>query len=283
MSYRHVADATFISGDYALLLLNGENNSDSVVLELFSLTEGRRLRQFNFPFRVPVQLALLMKPPMSHYGDNCPSSRAKMFIPDPDLDIVQLLFHTACSNYVVVISIKRLFKCHMNEEASDTPIEWSHWGPTTTSWLPPGRNSDTVSRSTFGSRMVARERMRSITGHWIANSVTLFDFNPRPIRRKGDTTNSKARPRRVVVDETKPSTWLEPLSEIPIDSTLPFRAFCSDTPTRYLSFLLDSNTIIGCAPNSFDFFSFLPDTPETGHETQFGHLSLTMSPMTDEP
>jgi hypothetical protein len=249
-----VADAAFVSRDCVLLLLNVENDSDSVALELFSLTEGRRLRQFNFPFIKPVLLALLMTHPVSHYGDDCPASRAKMFIPDPDLEIVGILFHTEVNNghsYIVAVSINHLFKFDTNEI-----IEWSRWGPTTTRWLSPSRFTHAGFRSTFGSRMVTRERVYNITDLWVASNITVFDFNPRPIRRHEDATNSTAQPHRIVMDETRWDAWLEPLSEVAITSTLPFRAFCSDGPTDYLNVFLDSNTMIGRTVGSFSIHSF---------------------------
>jgi hypothetical protein len=246
-----VADAAFVSRDRILLLLNGETAEDLVALELFSLTEGRRLHRFNFPFIKPVLLALLMTHPVSHYGDDCPASRAKMFIPDPDLEIVGILFHTEANfgrSYTVAVSINQLLKYPMDEI-----IEWLRWGPTTTRWLSPDRITHAGFRSTFGSRIVTRERVYNLIGQWISSSIAVFDFNPRPIRRNGETTDPTARPRRIVAEETTWDAWLEPLSEVPITSKLPFRAFCSDGPSNYLNVFLDSNTMIGRTVSSSQF------------------------------
>lgn len=159
-----------------LLLYNGENNTETITLDLYSLSQSKSVRQFKFPFSRPVLLALLMTHPTSHYGDKCPASLAKMFVPDPDLEIIGILLHTERDNghtYLVAVSIRQLLQLHQKESDVETTLEWSSWGQACTRWLPPNTFAQAGFRSTFSSRMVTLERMYTPFSQWIANRCVI--------------------------------------------------------------------------------------------------------------
>lgn len=230
-----------------LLMINDIAARELPRIDLYSLSEGQRLCQFRVPFTGPVPFAAFLTHPVSHYGDNCPSLRAKMFVADPDLDIVGAVFYVrtqfGTSEYLVILSVRRLLRLAEGCKDKDAPIPYEDWS-SAIRWFPPNKICHAGFRSTYGSQLVAMERKYGIDGHWVGNGVALFDFNDRPIRRKRCKSELLPQIRSVVVNEDEPTRDALEV-EAPLYSNLPFRAFISHGYTSYLSIFLDGNTMIG--------------------------------------
>lgn len=79
--------------------------------------------------------------------------------------------------------------------------------------------------------------------------MAVFDFNPRPIRRHGLThTQGWCRGKGVrewIASESSSIKLEDSISDAPIVSSLPFRAWGSRGSVNYMNIFLDGNTMIG--------------------------------------
>jgi hypothetical protein len=249
----------FLSIDEALLLFNGENgNASSIAVYSFRLR--RVVCRCLFPFRYLPREARFLTRPDSRIKDNCPSSLAKSFVTDPEVNIFAISFtlNHQIRNVCCVISARR-FRLMLNSLLEKHPtrviFQWEEWGPTVSRWLPHEGVEPTGTRNIFGCRMLARGtpsvlELRSFE----SDSLILLDFNPRPIRR-GATTKLDGESHAIVINTE--SCWADPVSGAVIKSSLPYRAFTTPWPPPTSHFRFDGSNIIGRGVCSFSNAAFI--------------------------
>lgn len=227
-------------------MLNGEEDfPEGIAMEVYSLSEGKALRQFNLPFKEPALLARFMGHPLSHYGDSCPATKSTMFTPDPLLDIVGCVFFVhrgITQQFVAVMSVRQLIQLSTQDQQEGFRLEWSKWGKFAAQWLSHRVVRYVGFRATFGSQMLVKIRQFDDNGMWLGNSIALLDFNQRAIQRRKEKTEMGTRVHRIVADGITRNFLTFGMGWT---STLSFRAFVSCGMVTHSNFYLDANTIVG--------------------------------------
>jgi len=245
--------------------------AEHVTLEVRSLGEGGVRYRCKMPVPSTSFFPRFLKKPATHRAANCPTRLAKLFIPDPTLDILGIVFHSSAftmQSFTVVLGVYPfLRKCQQLVDTADAattsppphhphggpslvPVfEWEAWGPTVTRWLPFNHHGEYGSRMMHGSRLLV---ILFRSGSLPAGMATmLLDFNPRPIRRgwrppngNDDPPNALSTPEASqyeLVDN--PRNWVG-YGKV-VSSSLPYRAMISPLNHRYLNLFMDANTIVG--------------------------------------
>ena len=223
------------------------------------------------------------KHPVSNQSADCPTHHAKMFLPDPSLSILPIVFKPVgglgVKQFTVVLSVHAfLRKCKAlavstiksipdDAEVVVPVLKWDEWGPDVTRWLPPEIHGEYGSRMVSGPRMLAL--LREDNGQGGSSHTILLDFNPRTIHRGVPKDVSDEYVLTVVDSETESS----PVGSS-VKSRLAYRAWTSNLKYPYRNASLEAHTIIGRLvsshlsssdsvlkrlrkENGFHFFSFL--------------------------
>jgi hypothetical protein len=279
----------FLTKDLVVLAHDATNGDLYMEFNVWSLAAGRPLYRCKLPFPVGQYRPCFLTHPASKHSGRSPTRHAKIFIPDPTVEILGMEFHSipvvpgAQSETVTVALSIHLFIQKCQEVAtSDTSevsqgnavvLEWEQWGPSVMRWFPKNVFGNVGVRTTFGSRMLAL-RVATVWegGMWINRVCTMvMDFNPRPILRGAQDVVTDDYEMHIINYENK---W--EAGDISVTSALPCRVWISMKESRYLSLFLDGNTVIGrlvsefCARgivillgsqgNAYHWFSFLPRT-----------------------
>lgn len=228
-----------------------------MVLEVISLKDGKHLCHCQLPIPMNRFSLRFQKHPSAKENPGSPLLFGGVYIPDPRLDILALIFYTAYSStpdfFTVVLSTRPFLRsCHslvqgMPSHSSDPPLLlWEQWGSAVTRWLPIDFNGEYGSRNACGSKLLAIYTEAGVLHN------ALLDFNPRPIRL-GTQSRGEADDEYIfeVFDTETEWSW----GGITVKSSLPFRAWVSSRQCEYLNLFLDGNTIIG---RRVCFSSFLP-------------------------
>ena len=194
------------------------------------------------------------KHPVSSHGTDCPTLHAKLFLPDPSLSILPIVFNPGgglgLKEFTVVLSVHAfLRKCKAlaattiksipsNTEVMVPILNWDDWGPDVTRWLPPEIHGEYGSRIVSGPRMLALLR-EGDEESGLFHSI-LLDFNPRAIHRGAPNNIDDEFVLTVVDGETESS-----LVGSSIKSRLPYRAWTSNRKYPYRNTSLEAHTIIG--------------------------------------
>jgi hypothetical protein len=231
-----MSDITFLSRDEVLILFNGEEDYGTA-LAVYSLSLQQIICICQLPCTLPFR-AIFLKRPESRFGDKCPSSTAKILVPDPWVNILGINFKLEegpSSPWVCVILSLHKFQNMCNSLLEKYPgrdrFDWEEWGPTVTRWFPSQQIGSTGSRCIFGSRMVVWGSAGLPDPR--PSSCILLDFNPRPILR--DTAYG-----RVVTQET---VWEDKDVGLVVKSSLPYRVFTAPRLSGF-DFRFDGNTIM---------------------------------------
>ncbi|KIM26197.1 hypothetical protein M408DRAFT_197298 [Serendipita vermifera MAFF 305830] len=244
MPYTVALDITFLTKDLLVLAIPVLTEYGTIVLEVKSLKSGITLYRCELPISWRNYSVRFLSHPSSNQGANCPTRYAKLFVPDPSLDILGIALRDSENRLsaTIVLSIDLfLRKCHglmaLSEDTGQhaTPtFEWEQWGPDVTRWLPDNTRGDSGPRTVYGARMVAM----IFDGRAYYNG--LLDFNPRtilhsPAKEKGDDYELT-----VQIEETEII-----LHGRVIKSRLPCRVRLSTRREQYWNLSLQANTIIG--------------------------------------
>jgi hypothetical protein len=256
-----VNDLAFLTKGLVVLAKPSELDGRDICLEVRSLGD----REVQYICKMP-RLAYrfhtrFLKRPASNQGANCPTQFSKMFLSDPVLNILAMVFYyrdAPSPTFTVVLAIHPfLRKCQQLADEPDIlagilpsmeecPVfEWGDWGPSVTRWLPTDVHAEYGSRMLYGSKMLAIY-FKHIDGNTRVFTAIL-DFNPRAIRRSLRDTEGQGFPVTIV---DKESEWVA-YSTTAVSSALPYRMFVSDQVQRYLNLFMDSNTIVGRLVSSF--------------------------------
>ncbi|CAG8672723.1 4688_t:CDS:2, partial [Acaulospora colombiana] len=262
MDYMPIADLAFLSRDEVLLLFNGEDEEDKVTLGVYSVPLKRIVCRCRFPFAYLPYIAFFLTRPESRFGEKCPSSMAKMVMPDPIVNILGISFHlkpgdrSYCCVVLSVDAFTRTYQSLLEKYPDREVFDWEEWGPSTTRWLPYYDINHAGNPNIFGSRMLTWGRANAIDPRSYDDlNLLLLDFNPRPIR-KGAVTTIEERYHVLVVDQE--TLWVDPHGQFTVTSSLPYRAFVTSWLPRHSYFRFDGSTIMGRGYKEYGFYSFLP-------------------------
>jgi hypothetical protein len=239
-----MSDISFLSRDEALLLFNGDGRN--VSLGVYSFPLQRMVCECRFPFLKPIIRAAFLTRPESRFGEKCPSSIAKCLLPDPELNIISMIFRTSewSNPECCVVSLKKfqhMYNSLLKKHPHRNTFEWNEWDPTVIRWLPSPHVNPSGNRNVFGSRMLAWGKAGYLhdASHFGDNNLILLDFNPRPIKR-GATTDVRGESHEIVINHE--TSWR--LGEREIKSSLPYRAFTTRWLPEYPYFRFDASTIL---------------------------------------
>lgn len=269
LPYTVASDGAFLTKDLFILAQVGWEDYDSqVTFNIWSLTKGRLLWSCKMPTLSKNFSIRFLKRPASNKGPNCPTRYAKIFVPDPRVSILTILFVVASPNYIsypLVLSIHSfLRKCHSllderSSEVEDTttaPVfKWEGWGPGVTRWLPSGVEWRFGSRMVYGARMLAYLVVSGEPSEPESGYNVLLDFNPRPIRRaamdlEGDKNHVS------ILTERHETTWNELGNNM--ESSLAYRQWVSTEESLYRNLNFEANTILARLKDYYHCYSFLP-------------------------
>lgn len=205
MPYTFAAHLDFLSRDEALILSNGEEGNGTSIA-VYSLSHQRIICRCHFPFaQVPLRARFLTRPE-SRMGKNCPSSIAKIFVPDPEVNIFAILFKLEqhARSLCCVISthqFRQKYAALLDMYPGQNSFKWEEWGPAVTRWLPNTVLEPTGTRNIFGCRMLVwgTPKLLDSRSHKTL-CLILLDFNPRPIRQ-GATTKIDGDSHEIVINE----------------------------------------------------------------------------------
>ncbi|CAG8653539.1 11917_t:CDS:2, partial [Acaulospora colombiana] len=228
MPYMLVSDIAFLSRDEALLFFNGQGNH-GVSIAIYSFQLQQITCECQLPFSKLPTSVLFLHRPNSHFVADCPSSITTSLLPDPEVDIIAMVFRLEDSvlySSCCVLSV-RLFRqiCDsLLQKILDRKVfRWKEWGPRVTRWLPYQGLEPAGNQNSFGSRMIARGWPMDLHSESYRDQcLLLLDFNPRPIKLGATTCLTKETHVIVVNKET---TWKHPYDGTMITSSLPYRAF----------------------------------------------------------
>jgi hypothetical protein len=248
-----MSDISFLSRDEALLLFNGEEGRN-VSIGVYSFSLQRIVCECRFPFLQPVLQAAFLTRPESRFGEKCPSSIAKCLLPDPEVNVLAMIFYTGTDGgpACCVLSLQKFYHMYnflLEQYPGRNTFDWEEWGPSVTRWLPYQNIYFFRNRSTFGSRVLAWGHPSSL--HESSRdtiSLILLDFNPRPIKR-GATTDVEGESHQIII--TDESSWYFERDQIQITSSLPYRAFTSPWILRYAYLRFDGSTILATGVSLF--------------------------------
>ncbi|KIM25668.1 hypothetical protein M408DRAFT_331028 [Serendipita vermifera MAFF 305830] len=272
LPYILASDVAFLTKDLIILAQNTPYYDGFMTFEIWSLEQGVCLGRCKLPLPANDYRPGFISHPASVHSGYSPTKHARLFVPDPNVEILAIIFRSTPSEQItrdetitVALSIPlfirkfmELTKSEEKPDANDIPIlEWDDWGPSVTRWLPDGIHGNVGIRTAFGSRMLA---VLIIPAEQNPNgfawtSIVLFDFNPRPISR-GAVADETSNYDLEVTDYA--TEWVS--GDIKVLSSLPYRAWFSNRRCRFSSFFLDGNTIIGSRHDKYICFSFLPRT-----------------------
>jgi hypothetical protein len=247
---------------------------------------------FHCEFPIPWQFfnTQFQKHPISDHGADCPTRHSKMFLPDPSLSILPIVFKPiwgmGLKEFTVVLSVHAfLRKCKAltittaksipsDAKVTAPVLKWDEWGPDVTRCLPPEIHGGYGSRMVSGPRMLAllcRGDQEGGPSHNI-----LLDFNPRALYRGVPKDVNDEFVLTIVDGETESNQFGSS-----VKSRLAYRAWTSNLKYRYRNVSLEAHTIIGRLvsahlpssdrvlrhrrkENGFHFFSFL--LPSSGSD-----------------
>jgi len=246
----------FLTKDLVVLAQHNTDDGGPITFDVWSLDEGRVLYRCQWPLSAEEYRPRFLTHPASHHHGNSPTKQAKMFVPDPAVEILGIVFRSIGTDpglpnevFTVVLSIDLfLQKCEQLAASAESsqhggvvPVfEWELWGPSVTRWLPHHIHGGVGVRSTFGSRMLAISVATLQHGNTWVNRfyVTMLDFNPRPILR-GAEEGSKDGYRLRVFFRGEVWAW----EDVSMGAALPCRVWTSKRSCPYSSLFLDGNTI----------------------------------------
>lgn len=163
MPYTTTLDITFLTKDFLVLAIPVATENGTTLLEVRPFEGGKASYRCELPISWRDCSVRFLGHPCSKQGVNCPTRYAKLFIPDPSLDILAIVLKASESRYsrTVVLSIDLfLRKCqhlvtsnHTEEHVTPT-FEWDLWGPAVTRWLPDNFLGEFGIRTVYGARMV---------------------------------------------------------------------------------------------------------------------------------
>lgn len=257
----------FLTKDLVVLSHARPDGDGLVEFDVWSLKAGRLLYRCKLPLLAAEYLPRFLTHPASNHSGRSPTKHAKIFIPDPAVEILGIIFKSipaepaipsesvtvALSIHLFVQKCQELATDHITEDLKydAAPVfDWEQWGPPTTRWLPNSVHGEVGGRSTFGSRMLAA-LVAPVEGGNGAHRIhtMMLDFNPRPIARgtqEADTDD-------YIVRFLDRESTLE-VGGISIVSALPCRMWISSLWYGYLSLFLDGNTIVGRLVSAFAYY-----------------------------
>ena len=258
-----------------LIARNNLVEDAEMALEVWSLIESRPLWRCKLSLSAGEFSIRFLKRPATNHGRNCPTRYAKLFVPDPTVSILAMVFGTIASgelnHFTVVLSIQPFLRiCRSMVESireeyghRDTVpvLEWEQWGPSVTRWLPLEIHGNYGSRMVYGARMLAvLMRPREPDG-MLACYNMLLDFNPRPLRR-GTLTQSEDGVSFITVDYA--AAWNA--YGRGLESALSYRAWISNLDFRYWNLDLEANTILARMVSELIpvFLGSIADIPSKG-------------------
>ncbi|KIM26196.1 hypothetical protein M408DRAFT_330754 [Serendipita vermifera MAFF 305830] len=261
MSYTVTLDVTFLNKDLLILAIPVTTQQDTTLLEVRSMKGGNVWYRCELPISWRDCSVRFLGRPCSNQGANCPTRYAKLFVPDPTLDVLGIVLKHSENQHstTVVLSIDLfLRKCQGlmllpedTENYAMPTFEWDKWGPDVTRWLPDNLPREFAYRTVYGARMVAI----IFDGHRDYYNA-LLDFNPRTVHRSAVEENGDGYKPTVQTTETEVR-----IGGRAIKSRLPYRLCPSRLEKRYWNMSLEANTIVGRVEKMFHFFSFLPRDP----------------------
>ena len=248
---------TFLTKDLVLLAQNSPEYDGYVIFEVWSLDAKAVLGRCKLPLPADKYLPWFISHPASNHSGQSPTKHARLFVPDPRIEILGIIFRStpaelgmeiqtvtvALSIHLFTQKFASLTKKAIEENVKDIPVfEWNDWGPPVTRWLPSTIRGNIGIRTAFGARMLAIfiEPLPEGDAGIPMVYTTLLDFNPRPIARGSVDDDTNDYSLRVYDEEDE---WAA--GNISVTSGLPYRAWFSNRRCSYSSFFLDGNTIIG--------------------------------------
>jgi len=151
--YTETSDLSFLTKDLIILTSSSLSVDGDVTLEVRSLVSGTPVFRFKLPLLASTYTIQFIKRPASRQGLGCPTSYAKLFLPDPRVDILGMVVEfrkdPMTSQRLAVLSIHQFlhrFQDIMDDVAEDgnddlilkneiPPSEWEQWGPPVTIWF----------------------------------------------------------------------------------------------------------------------------------------------------
>lgn len=251
-------DIAFLTKDLIILLPNHLPNESALTLEVRSLELSCTLYRCELPLWATRHSLQFIKRSSSNHGRNCPTRHAKLFVPDPRVDILGILAtpiegtpeEGRCT---IILSIPIFLRvCHklLGSITSHSTFKeavvfpWSQWGPNTTRWI---ANAVLWSYMLYGSRILATIEPPSGWAGIIPQYSVLMDFNPRPIRRGSIGENHNETLFSTAREESQynvPGIEQEGLPDTSVTSTLPLRMWEIELEDLKRGRILEANSII---------------------------------------
>jgi hypothetical protein len=214
--------------------------------------------RLEMPIRLePADAAVVSEPPPTNAA-RLAGFTSSPYVRDEDAErIIVLLLPFIFEFVTIVISVQHLLQRFQD----GSNCAWREWGPDATRWI---RDLGTygshscVSGAVFGTQTRKDLRvdeegyykgpLRPPPDEGPSRTIAIFDFNPRPIRKLGDSDEefiSEEDDRMIgkpVVDEW---VWEAALFTEPVKSRLPFRLFARRWPTLYDEIIISSDHLVG--------------------------------------
>ncbi|KIM26193.1 hypothetical protein M408DRAFT_330752 [Serendipita vermifera MAFF 305830] len=274
LPYTVTSDIAFLTPDLLMIARGLETDNpdiaapDDIIFDIWSLEQNRTLWRCKMPISSSNYRVRYLKRPSSNKGPNCPTRYAKLFVPDPRVSILAMIFGTTTTAsieyFTVVLSVHAFLRnCRklLEERAADRisggdvpTFEWEEWGSDVTSWLPMDVHGSYGSRMVYGARMLAYLITPSEPDGLVNGYNTLLDFNPRPIRRAKEPLEKDEKHVRIQTIERE-TAWDDQGMGM---GSLAYRQWISTRAFRYWNLDLEANTILARLEDEYHCYSFLP-------------------------
>lgn len=287
--YRSALDATFISQDYVLLLIDVEN---ALALDVTPLSANKKAHRLELPMHEDFYGAHFVTHPFYNTpldGNNSHTASSNkihlpLLTPDPVLDIAVLEYQYIDAvedrdGQLMVISTQHLIDMCANQppeplnEANGSPelagptTGWDQWGSSMAKWLPTGMIKPSR-RAVFGSRILVASPIASSTlrsdfkttdesDEEVIVQLVLLDFNPRGISRTPDKSQAADDFVAALIKEIGRWSPNNPMPWTP-DSQLKFHATVIKNHGEYLNVYFDGDGFVGRKDDCYEVCSFLP-------------------------
>lgn len=180
-----------------ILLIYAEDEDDPTQLIIYSMSQRDIICRLCLPIVDKLLNFDIVSPSLDLDDASGSSSRCFRYKRDSSLDVVVLRFTSDCIGRLeivhLVISKARLLKVidEASKDSNNARVPWSKWGNGVSMWIP-GEWSSTSYDITSGH---IASLVRIPPGSQAKDpQLVMFDFNPRPIKRRSTDYSSRLTP-----------------------------------------------------------------------------------------
>jgi hypothetical protein len=244
-------------------VLNSSEDSGTLNLDLIDIIyPSSPVVRLGLPIKFePIDATMVSEPPPVN-APRLAGLTPNPYVHDEKAERIIVLLLLFDTDFVTIaISVRHLIQRFFGESS----CVWREWGPDATRWirgLGAYGSHSCVSGSMFCTQTHTDLRANE-EGYYdgqpppspdddeeeeTSRTIAIFDFNPRPIRKLGDSDGDgipEEEDRMIgkpIVDEW---VWEDELFSEPVKSRLPFRLFARRWPTLYDEVMISSDHLVG--------------------------------------